>query len=133
MDFLYTTLPIMVTWQAPRAVKISKIVLKGVLEDFDPLCKKSYWLHLPFFFTNYSAMRGMIPPLMPYATFSTSPTIMESYQQVQSVKRSKVDKFLFTELWHYILYDMMSKFDEFISSAKMSKSLWNFVDFLILL
>ena len=34
MDFLYTTPPIMVTWQAPRADKVSKIVLKVVQEDF---------------------------------------------------------------------------------------------------
>ena len=30
MNFLYTTPPIMVTWQAPRADKVSKIVLKVV-------------------------------------------------------------------------------------------------------
>ena len=39
----------MVTTQAPRADKVSKIVLKVIQEDFGNTCKKSYWLHLPFF------------------------------------------------------------------------------------
>ena len=41
MDFLYTTLPILVTRQTPRADKISKIVVKAVQEDFDDTYKKS--------------------------------------------------------------------------------------------
>ena len=32
-----------VKWHAPRADKVSKIVLKFVQEDLDKLCKKSYW------------------------------------------------------------------------------------------
>ena len=34
LDFLYTKPQIMVTWQALRADKVSKIVLKVVQEDF---------------------------------------------------------------------------------------------------
>ena len=49
LDFMYTTSPIMVTWQAFKANKVLKIVLKVVQEDFCNTCKKSYWLHLPFF------------------------------------------------------------------------------------
>ena len=49
MDFLYTTPPIMVTWQAPRGDKASKIISKVVQKDFDNTSKKSSWLHLPFF------------------------------------------------------------------------------------
>ena len=39
----------MVTGQAPRAGKVSEIVSKVVQENLDNTCKKSYWLHLPFF------------------------------------------------------------------------------------
>ena len=53
IDFLYTTPPMMVTWQAPRADKASKIVLKVVQEDFGNTSKKSSWLHLPFFFHEF--------------------------------------------------------------------------------
>ena len=51
MDFLYTNSPMMVMWQTPRADKVSKIVLKVPQEDFSNTNKKSYWLHLPFFFS----------------------------------------------------------------------------------
>ena len=74
MDFVYTTPPIMVTWQTPKADKVSKIILKVVQEDFDNICKKWYRLHLMFFsFTKFSTIRGLgrgpgntpppIPPL----------------------------------------------------------------------
>ena len=49
MDFLYTTPPIMVTWQTPRAYKVSKIVLKVFREDFGNTCRKTSWLHSLFF------------------------------------------------------------------------------------
>ena len=35
MDYVYTTPPLMVPSHAPRADKVSKIVLKVVQEDFD--------------------------------------------------------------------------------------------------
>ena len=62
MDFLYTTPPIMVTWQAPRADKVSRIVLKVVQEDFGNTCKKLYWLHSPFFSRIFLRLGGWYPP-----------------------------------------------------------------------
>ena len=59
MDFLYTTPPILVTWQAPRADKVTKIVLKVARDDFGHTSKKSYWLHLPFLFTIFFTIRGV--------------------------------------------------------------------------
>ena len=47
LDFeprFYTNPPIMVTRQALRADRVSKIVVKVVQEDFDKTCEKSYWL-----------------------------------------------------------------------------------------
>ena len=59
MDILYTTPPIMITWQASRADTVLKIVLKVVQEDFGN--KRSSWLHLPFFSRNYFRLGGVVP------------------------------------------------------------------------
>ena len=37
--FIYTTIPIIVTWQAPRAHKVSKIATKVVQKGCDKTCK----------------------------------------------------------------------------------------------
>ena len=57
MDFLYTTPPLMVSWQAIRADKVLKIVK----EDFDNTCKKSYWLYMPFFHEFFYYSGGWYP------------------------------------------------------------------------
>ena len=62
MDFLYTTSPIMLRWQGPRADKTTKIISKVAQEDFGNTSKKSYWLHLPFFFTNFFRPGRVVPP-----------------------------------------------------------------------
>ena len=58
MDFLYTAPPIMVMPQSPRAVKVLKIVLKVVQEDFNNTCK-NYIDFICRFFTNFSTVRGI--------------------------------------------------------------------------
>ena len=62
MDFLYTIPWITVTWQIPRADKVSKVVLKVVQEDFSNTSKKLFWLHLPFFFNIFFRLGGVVPP-----------------------------------------------------------------------
>ena len=59
------------------------------------------------------------------------PIIMKFYQQIFAVRRSKLVKF--GEEIIFIDRDMASKFDDIISSSKMSELLSNFVDFLTLL
>ena len=65
MDFLYNTPPIMVTWQAFRADEVSKIILKVIREDIGKknldTCKKSYWLHLPFYLARFLRLGGGTP------------------------------------------------------------------------
>ena len=60
MDFLYTTHPVMVTWQTPRA----KIVLKVAQEDFDNTCKKSYYIVFAGLFSRIflPLWGGVVPP-----------------------------------------------------------------------
>ena len=53
MDFLYTTPPIMDTWQAVRADKVSKIVLKVVQEDFGNTCKKIILIAFAVFYHEF--------------------------------------------------------------------------------
>ena len=62
IDFLYTTPPIMVRWQTPRAEEVSKIVLKVAKDDFDNNCKKLYLLYLLFVFTIFFTIRGVEHP-----------------------------------------------------------------------
>ena len=52
----------MVTWQAPKANKVLKIVSKVVQEDFSSTYKKSYWLHLPFFSRIFLRIGGWYTP-----------------------------------------------------------------------
>ena len=59
--FLYTTPPIIVVWQVPRADEVSKIVLKDVQEDFDKTYNKSYWS----FFHDFFTIRGLLPHKRP--------------------------------------------------------------------
>ena len=55
----------LVTLQAPRADRVSKIIVKSVEENFDNTCKQSYWLHLPFLYKS-STIRGggLVPPFI---------------------------------------------------------------------
>ena len=54
----------MVTWLAPRADKVSKIVLKVSQEDFGNTSKEPYWLHLPFFHEFFFGKGGGTTPQM---------------------------------------------------------------------
>ena len=54
----------MVSSQAPSADKVLKIALKVVQEDFSNTCKKSYWLHLPFFSQIFYRLGGSTNPQM---------------------------------------------------------------------
>ena len=60
MDLLYTIPPIMVTWQAPRADKVSKIDLELVQEDFGKTCKNRIDC-ICRFFKNLFTIRGLDP------------------------------------------------------------------------
>ena len=63
MDFVYTYPPIMVTWKALRADKVSKFVVKAVQEDFSNTCKNLYWLHFPFY-NNFLTNGGGAPQIL---------------------------------------------------------------------
>ena len=60
VDFLYNNPSIMVTWQTPRADKISKIVSKVLQEDFNNT--KIILIVFAGFFTNFSTVRRVVPP-----------------------------------------------------------------------
>ena len=61
---IYTKNPsIMVTWQAFRAVWISKVILKVVQENLITLAKIIF-IAFAFYFTNISPIRGWIHPQM---------------------------------------------------------------------
>ena len=52
----------MVTWQAPRAVKVSKIVLKVPQEDFDKLVKNNIDCICRFCSRICFRLEGVVPP-----------------------------------------------------------------------
>ena len=80
-------------WQAPRADKVSKIFLKVVQEDFGNTCKKSHWLHLPFF--SQILLRsggGITPPMLLTVNVALKSRMFEgllSKEQKKVVKRMK--------------------------------------------
>ena len=61
MDFLYTTPSITVMWQAPRASKVSEIVIKIIKEDFDNTFKESIDCIRCFFHDFFYDHGGLIP------------------------------------------------------------------------
>ena len=58
MDFLYTTPPTMVTWQAPELIKFQKFVFKFFKENFGSTCKNHIDWICSYFFTNFVTIRG---------------------------------------------------------------------------
>ena len=52
--------PSMIMWQAPKADKVSKIVIKVVKEDFDNTYK--ILIAFVFCFTNFSTIKEDCPP-----------------------------------------------------------------------